>query len=367
MTDNLEAAGLVLHIWPGQWELPSFDPLCLAAVLYLQLAVPGKFSITECSNPDSSPTGQLPFLVHEQYTIASFPSIVKYVSGLRSADHTTYPHANLDVHLTPREKAQKTAWDAHAESHLGDLLYHYLYSNQENWTKMTGPTLASMFPVPQKYYVPRRIRDSYHQRLLTAGLWKPFVEEKSPESPFTRDTKPVEKEGLTKNPTLSQAFEREKLMERARTELDIYQELLDDRHFVFQNQPSSVDVLIAAHILLLLDPPYPDTVLKTLITEAYPSILSHTRRIYDDAFGEGKWAVAVTPPSSSLWGLIPSWPKRSSIKKQSSPEEIHDAQIRWGFFGLVIGSFAAYFAILGPRYNIVRNVAAERSSEEEET
>lgn len=57
MSDSLPAEGLVLHIWPGQWGLPSFDPICLATVLYLQLAIPGKFCVAETSNPDSSPTG----------------------------------------------------------------------------------------------------------------------------------------------------------------------------------------------------------------------------------------------------------------------------------------------------------------------
>ncbi len=69
-----------------------------------------------------------------------------------------------------------------------------------------------MFPVPQKYYVPQRIRDGYHERLLAAGLWKAFVEENA-ELHFPRDVKPVEakKEGLSKNPVFSQAFEREKV------------------------------------------------------------------------------------------------------------------------------------------------------------
>jgi sorting and assembly machinery component 37 len=70
-----------------------------------------------------------------------------------------------------------------------------------------------MFPVPQKYYVPTRIRDSYHQRLLAAGLWKPFAEETPVDSPFPRDTTPAKnkKEDIKSNPTLSRAFEREKV------------------------------------------------------------------------------------------------------------------------------------------------------------
>ncbi|KAF5330473.1 hypothetical protein D9619_005913 [Psilocybe cf. subviscida] len=201
-----------LHIWPGQWGLSSFDPLCLAAVLHLQIAIPGKFTVTETSNPDSSPTGQLPFLVHGQHTVTSFPSIIKYVAGLRNAEYNTYPEADLDVHLTPRERSQRTAWFANAESHLGDLVYHSLYSNQDNWTKLTAAALGTMYPVPQKYYVPRRIRDSYHLRLAAAGLWQPFVEdpEKSKESPFSKEAKPPTKEELAKNPSLARAFDKQK-------------------------------------------------------------------------------------------------------------------------------------------------------------
>src|ERR1700683_2876207 len=49
---------LVLHIWPGKWNLLSIDPSSLTTVLYLQLAIPGQFYISECTNPDLSPTGQ---------------------------------------------------------------------------------------------------------------------------------------------------------------------------------------------------------------------------------------------------------------------------------------------------------------------
>jgi len=57
MSEDLLSKGIILHIWPGKWGLPSFEPLCLAAVLYFQLAIPGKFSIVETINTDSSPSG----------------------------------------------------------------------------------------------------------------------------------------------------------------------------------------------------------------------------------------------------------------------------------------------------------------------
>jgi hypothetical protein len=48
---------LKLYVWNGKWDLPSIEPDCLAAILYLQLAFPGDFDIVECTNPDLSPSG----------------------------------------------------------------------------------------------------------------------------------------------------------------------------------------------------------------------------------------------------------------------------------------------------------------------
>jgi len=35
--------------------------------------------------------------------------------------------------------------------------------------------------------------------------------------------------------------------------------------------------------------------------------------------------------------------------------------MRWGFFGLLIGSFATYFAIVGPQYKIAVRVIERES------
>ena len=51
------AGNVVLHIWPGDFGLPSIEPTCLAAVLYLQLVIPGKFTVEESTTPDYSPNG----------------------------------------------------------------------------------------------------------------------------------------------------------------------------------------------------------------------------------------------------------------------------------------------------------------------
>ena len=57
-SDTTTSAGdVVLHIWPGAFDLASIEPTCLAAVLYLQLVIPGKFTVEESTTPDHSPSG----------------------------------------------------------------------------------------------------------------------------------------------------------------------------------------------------------------------------------------------------------------------------------------------------------------------
>ena len=51
------AGSVVLHIWPGAFGLASIEPTCLAAVLYLRLVIPGKFTVEELTTPDYSPNG----------------------------------------------------------------------------------------------------------------------------------------------------------------------------------------------------------------------------------------------------------------------------------------------------------------------
>ena len=48
----------VLHIWPKTEQNLSLDPTCVAALLYLQLAIPNLFELDYTTNPDLSPSGR---------------------------------------------------------------------------------------------------------------------------------------------------------------------------------------------------------------------------------------------------------------------------------------------------------------------
>jgi hypothetical protein len=64
-----------------------------------------------------------------------------------------------------------------------------------------------MLPIPQRYYVPGRIRDSYRPRLEASGLWNlPGVEEEK--GAFKETKKP---EIQDRNTKYVKVFEREKV------------------------------------------------------------------------------------------------------------------------------------------------------------
>ena len=68
-----------------------------------------------------------------------------------------------------------------------------------------------MFPVPQKYYVPHRIRNTYIPRLEAVELWNLPVEEKVKEKSFQNQPKGLLIEDIKSSPTVSQTFHSEKV------------------------------------------------------------------------------------------------------------------------------------------------------------
>ncbi|KZV97021.1 hypothetical protein EXIGLDRAFT_764775 [Exidia glandulosa HHB12029] len=278
------ATRLHLYIWPGEWGLPSVDAHCLAAALYLQLVAPGRFSLVESADADSAPHGQLPYLVNGEHRISGFAAIVKYL------DNT------LDDQLSATETATSLAWRAYIDLHCGNLLAHSLFAVGPNYYPLTHTMLATHLPVPQRYYVPQRLRTLYRPRLEDVAMWDigHGEEEKEKEKASREDAWTRAKKSLTTDDASAKvrlAFGRERVLEKARDALDPLARLLDSRDFIYQHRPTSIDLLLAAHVLLLVDPPYPDPLIGTLITESYPSLAAHARLILSLAFP--------TPPGPS--------------------------------------------------------------------
>lgn len=93
--------------------------------------------------------------------------------------------------------------------------------------------------MPQRYYVPDRLRSQYRPRLEAAGLWNAHTEEAEQER---RDhelrgsmagnatTTPTSVRGNTE---VKEAFVREKLLGKARRSLEILSNFLGDKPYYF--------------------------------------------------------------------------------------------------------------------------------------
>ncbi|TFL07344.1 hypothetical protein BDV98DRAFT_587843 [Pterulicium gracile] len=304
---------MLLNVWPGRWDLASIDPACLAAVMFLQLTCSDEFTIVECTNPDSSPNGQLPYLVYENQTIASLFSIVHFVTSLKSREQI--PILAEEQRCSATERAQRTAWTSHVETHLGNLVACSFYSINSNWSKVTNVALCQMLSVPYRYYVPRRLRESVRPRLEAEGLWWSTDEEPVDEKPDPSISAKLEM--AKPKLTFSKAFEREKALAKCRTVLDLYSQLLGENTYFF-TMLSVLDLIFAAHILLLTRPPFPERSLHQVL-DSYPTLSAHAGRIL---------STIPTPPtqprteSASFWQLLAPKPRQESapVEKDNKME-----------------------------------------------
>jgi sorting and assembly machinery component 37 len=183
--------------------------------------------------------------------------------------------ADIDALLNPSERAQRTAWIAHIESALGDLVVrcplpepipfcsdvgssqaHAFYTVPANYAAVTQPTLSSFYSAPQTYYVPSRIRKSYQTRLEATGLCTAPAEEPEVETPKPKRFGEEEKQKDDPKQTFKMAFQRERVghsntmdilsaarliwsqqvLEKSRAAFDLYVRLLGDKNFFFYDR-----------------------------------------------------------------------------------------------------------------------------------
>jgi sorting and assembly machinery component 37 len=116
------------------------------------------------------------------------------------------------------------------------------------------------------------------------------------------------------------------------------------------NRPTTIDVYIASHILLLIDAPFPDPLLQTLLKESYPTLTDHARQIHLQAFPATGSDIPLLPHQSyTLRALIP-WPPakiRKSKPKPKSEDDIRFDRMRWGWIALAAFSAVFYIAQSG--------------------
>ena len=105
--------------------------------------------------------------------------------------------------------------------------------------------------------------------------------------------------------------------------------------------PTSLDVYLAAHILLLADPPFTDAVLQIHLIACYEGLIDHARRIQAE--------VARAPPcehftasETLLSSLVPRSPSGSRAQTQVDPADVQYRRRTLAFVAAVAAMTAAY-------------------------
>lgn len=342
MSEEMETAStaiseLILHVWPSQWDLPSLDPQCIAAILYMQLRFPGRYSIVECSDPDQSPSGQLPFLTHEHNEISPLPSIMSYLESLARSEAQT-AEISIDAGVGISDAQRAVAWKAYITSQLGDLLAHQLFV-EHYWTFTRG-SLAKLMPFPQRLYVPGRLRRMHQPRLEAIGMWDAhYVEEPEPPKPTTKTPEPA---GVPPAQVYKHAFARERLLDRARTAFGLLSKLLDEREYIYGESPTSTDIILASYILPLLYIPFPNSAISTELRRSYEGLTTHAERILGYAQTQPAPILPTPTVRSSLSAVLNGWRKDTNAfaqekEKGSAADKAASQKYGKWLFGLVAG------------------------------
>lgn len=134
-----------------------------------------------------------------------------------------------------------------------------------------------------------------------------------------------------------------------------------DRDFVvpskphqFLYRPTTLDLVLAAHILLLVQTPLPDTLLSSLLSSSFPTLLLHARRVLETV---APCSRILPPERYSLSALIPYPSFRtwwSEPRPQKTEEDKRFERMRWQWIGLAVLGSIGYWVLWGPQPRIVR-------------
>ncbi|KAH8600979.1 Tom37 C-terminal domain-containing protein [Bisporella sp. PMI_857] len=291
---------LQLHVWGPAFSLPSLDPQCLAAIAYLQQAVPrGEWELIASSNPALSPTStalsssflgsdadfidELPALRNGEIWIGGFRNIARYIAEYSAGDWV------LDSKLTKEEGADCIAFSTFIESNGRPLLDLSLYVSSENYSSVTRPLYNTIQPFPLPYLSPPNIRAAAKARTAHLGLSSLDIDAVEDDSSPSIIPQSLRRPRSTVSSLLSASPES-----KAQIRLDALataffaplQELRETkRYFVSNKQFSSLDCLVLGYLALMLLPDLPQPWLSKTMRGKFPDLCSWTEVLCDSVFG----------------------------------------------------------------------------------
>ncbi|EPE27673.1 hypothetical protein GLAREA_04464 [Glarea lozoyensis ATCC 20868] len=276
---------LELHVWGPGFSLASIDPHCLAAIAYLQQAVPrGKWTLVATGDPSLSPTNELPALRNGDIWIGGFRNIFHYLAQFSSGEWV------LDAGLPEQEGADCIAFSSFVESHGQPLIDLSLYVSSENFTSSTRPLYNTIQSFPLPYLTPPAIRAAAKERTAHLGLSALDIDNDGPET-YEQSIIPqsLRKPKTTLSSLLAASPEtgaQIKLDALAGDFFEPLKALKGDKQFLVSDTSfSSLDCLALGYLSLMLVPELPQPWLARAMRRKYPDLCTWVENLSNLVFG----------------------------------------------------------------------------------
>jgi glutathione S-transferase len=163
-----EAAMIRLFIFPPLIKgTPNPGPFCIKLETALRLAGVA-YETSLVRNPSEGPKGKAPFVEIDGERIGDSTLILQKLKDEQGVD--------LDLRLTPRERAQSHALQRMMEERLYMVLVYSRWIEPGNWAKLRQIFFGAM-PMPLRFLVPRAARKRVRRNLHGHGIGRHSREE----------------------------------------------------------------------------------------------------------------------------------------------------------------------------------------------
>ncbi|RKF77024.1 Metaxin-like protein [Golovinomyces cichoracearum] len=390
---------LELHVWGPAFGLPSIDPHCLAAIAYLQQAVPeGQWVVKASSNPALSPTHELPALRDGIIWIGGFRNIFHYLaqhssgkwildvnlSEQEGADCVAYLASNPIINIYTNN-ALLSSFSSFLDATARPLLDLSLYVSGENYTTVTRTAYGTMQPFPLPYITPDAIRSAAQARTQHLGLayftidsevTSPTVSTKPPLNSILPDNLRRPKHTVSSLLAASpESISQIRLDALASNFFEPIEVLRDKKKFLISDtQITSLDCLALGYLSLMLIPELPQSWLAKTMRRRFPRLSAWTQELRSEIFGgaiciqdvfadrnQGVWNDRLPwqkPENQSTWGrcqlflsaLIEGLPGLGNLKRKNkiTPYKIktsYDSETKNSMSSLMTTIGATFFAV----------------------
>ncbi|KAH8669612.1 Tom37 C-terminal domain-containing protein [Tricladium varicosporioides] len=277
---------LELHVWGPAFSLPSIDPHCLAAIAYLQQAVPrGEWELVATSDPALSPTNELPALRNGDIWIGGFRNIFHYLAQYSSGEWV------LDAGLPEQEGADCIAFSSFVESNGQPLIDLSLYVSSHNYSVVTRPLYNTIQSFPLPYLTPPSIRTTAKQRTEQLGLSSLDIDTEEGDNSLEKSIIPesLRRPRNTVSSLLAASPETNAQIRLDALATDFFEPLQrikgGKQYLVSNSHFSSLDCLALGYLSLMLIPELPQPWLAKTMRQKFPDLCTWTEELGANIFG----------------------------------------------------------------------------------